>query len=207
MRTIPTNGVIPAPSSSFKGNPQIYWPSSDDGISIADLPHFPNTDNYYMRKSISTFDHVSPEFKNQIERATSRIWIIDSYLLKETIEDGSSFPLLEELFWNTQATDIRIISSGKGGAKHQKEKLEALAKKKTSQKNTHFNIQVSLNQNIKSLDVHDRFAIIDDELWHFGATIGGMHKQVHAISNGWSAERTQADRFYKTLWKELTENE
>ena len=33
--------------------------------------------------------------------------------------------------------------------------------------------------------IHDRFAILDDHVWHFGVGIGGMHKTFHALSGPW----------------------
>lgn len=33
--------------------------------------------------------------------------------------------------------------------------------------------------------IHDRFAILDNHIWHFGAGIGGMHKTFHALSGPW----------------------
>ena len=50
------------------------------------------------------------------------------------------------------------------------------------------------------LGVHDRFAIIDDELWHFGATVGGSHRSVTAYSRGWSAQATRAGEFFEEAW-------
>ena len=38
-------------------------------------------------------------------------------------------------------------------------------------------------ENIKK--IHDRFALLDEYIWHFGAGIGGMHKSFHAISGPW----------------------
>ena len=49
--------------------------------------------------------------------------------------------------------------------------------------------------------VHDRFAIIDDELWHFGATVGGLHHHVNAATRGWDAEVLGAVRFFNEAWK------
>jgi hypothetical protein len=48
--------------------------------------------------------------------------------------------------------------------------------------------------------VHDRFAIIDDELWHFGATVGGFHSLVNAATRGWDAEALDAVRFFNDAW-------
>jgi hypothetical protein len=48
--------------------------------------------------------------------------------------------------------------------------------------------------------VHDRFAIIDNELWHFGATVGGLHSLVNATSRGWNAYTREAVRFFNDAW-------
>lgn len=34
-------------------------------------------------------------------------------------------------------------------------------------------------------NIHDRFALFDDNIWHCGATIGGTHGAFHAISGPW----------------------
>lgn len=36
--------------------------------------------------------------------------------------------------------------------------------------------------------IHDRFAIMDQEIWHFGAAVGGMHGSLSALSRGWKDE-------------------
>ncbi len=33
--------------------------------------------------------------------------------------------------------------------------------------------------------MHDRFAIMDQEIWHCGAAVGGMHEKMSAVSRGW----------------------
>lgn len=32
---------------------------------------------------------------------------------------------------------------------------------------------------------HDRFALVDNAIWHFGATVGAMHKSINAFSGPW----------------------
>ena len=53
-------------------------------------------------------------------------------------------------------------------------------------------------ENIKK--IHDRFALLDDYIWHFGAGIGGMHKAFHAISGPWmdlnSSFRSFCNQFF-----------
>jgi hypothetical protein len=48
--------------------------------------------------------------------------------------------------------------------------------------------------------MHDRFAIVDDELWHFGATVGGLHTLVNAATRGWRADDHKAVEFFETAW-------
>ena len=54
---------------------------------------------------------------------------------------------------------------------------------------------------------HDRFAIVDSELWHFGSTVGGGYPGLTAVSRGWNAEDgeggTGAVLFYERLWEKL----
>ncbi|CAB3755441.1 hypothetical protein LMG29542_02595 [Paraburkholderia humisilvae] len=50
------------------------------------------------------------------------------------------------------------------------------------------------------IELHDRFAIVDDELWHFGATVGGCHPSINAFSRGWSATETRAEAYFFHLW-------
>lgn len=44
--------------------------------------------------------------------------------------------------------------------------------------------------------VHDRFAIMDQEIWHFGAAVGGMHKKLSAFSRGWKDEGDALRNFF-----------
>jgi hypothetical protein len=55
---------------------------------------------------------------------------------------------------------------------------------------------------------HDRFAIVDDQLWHFGATVGGGHGSLTAASGPWPAAPSGFvdlfDRLWQALWREPT---
>lgn len=57
-------------------------------------------------------------------------------------------------------------------------------------------ITIALSFALRDADcIHDRFAIIDNELWHFGATVGGFHRDVNAVSRGWNAQTHDAVQF------------
>ena len=51
--------------------------------------------------------------------------------------------------------------------------------------------------------LHDRFAIVDNALWHFGATVGGGHPGVNAASGPWSAVHAKAIDFFDECWRRL----
>lgn len=36
--------------------------------------------------------------------------------------------------------------------------------------------------------IHDRFVLADNELWHFGADVGGGYEGISAISRGWAGQ-------------------
>lgn len=48
-------------------------------------------------------------------------------------------------------------------------------------------------------DVHDRFALVDNCIWHFGAAVGGMHDKLHAYSGPWD----DVDSAFKALTDDL----
>jgi hypothetical protein len=50
------------------------------------------------------------------------------------------------------------------------------------------------------IELHDRFAIVDIELWHFGATVDNCHPSINAFSRGWSATETHAEAYFFHLW-------
>ena len=60
-------------------------------------------------------------------------------------------------------------------------------------------IKQTLDKN-KPPYIHDRFALIDGELWHCGATVGGLHNGFNAMSRGWSAEEHKFNEFFKEIW-------
>ncbi len=51
------------------------------------------------------------------------------------------------------------------------------------------------------LYIHDRFALIDDAVWHFGATIGAMHRSYNAFSGPWYDKNNAMSKFFHFLAK------
>jgi hypothetical protein len=59
---------------------------------------------------------------------------------------------------------------------------------------------VRLPATMGDLELHDRFAIVDNELWHFGSTCGGSYRGVTAHSRGWDAQATNAEVYFNEVW-------
>ena len=51
--------------------------------------------------------------------------------------------------------------------------------------------------------LHDRFAMLDGELWHFGGTVGGLQNGLTAYSRGWSASAQQFEKLFSEIWNNL----
>jgi hypothetical protein len=185
--------------------PQIVWPTmllGARGYEEGDAKRFPNSDEYHARRKLGVGGAMSTEFRLAIRQARDRIWVLDDHLFAN---DKSVQRLIDALF-DTAATDIKLATSDKTGAKEWAQYLKALGPD-FQKRNPATRIQVSLNLRKMELrdmvDVHDRFAVIDDVLWHCGATIGGLHDAINAMTFGWSVRETKAVEFFDRLWKLL----
>ncbi len=47
--------------------------------------------------------------------------------------------------------------------------------------------------------IHDRFALFDDNFWHCGATVGGVHRAFHAISGPWKDINRQLKKLFDKM--------
>lgn len=54
--------------------------------------------------------------------------------------------------------------------------------------------------------IHDRFALIDNYIWHFGATIGAMHRSLNAFSGPWEDKSNAMFQFFHYLVKRYKRN-
>lgn len=49
--------------------------------------------------------------------------------------------------------------------------------------------------------IHDRFVLLDDKIWHFGAKAGGMHKCFSAVTGGWPDKGQCFKEFCKNFFQ------
>ena len=199
------------PPSTPAFSPKLSWPSLDTAHTTIDLNRFPSWEEEGCRHCAREFGAVSPAFMDEFERARDRIWLIDSFLLKVDERSASNFfDVFENKLWQTNAQDIRLITCPKNGYIEQINNLKLLQFERIQLDEFRpFNIDIQLVRDGRSPVrlPHDRFAIIDDELWHWGANIGGTHHEVNAYSRGWSAHESGAEVYFERLWKKLKEHQ
>jgi len=184
--------------------PTLHWPSLDSSYLNVDLNHFPSADAEHWRHSRGEFGAWSERFISVVRSARERIWLIDGYLLKVDGRAKACFvDVFERALGETGAWDVRFLTSGKEGHGDQIDFLRALQdQRRAPPRNEGFvlNVRFVRDGKVRVRLPHDRFAIIDDELWHWGANVGGTHHEVNAFSRGWSADETQAVGYFERLW-------
>jgi len=189
--------------------PKLLWPSLNAHYEKTDLKRFPTWEEENNRRAVGEFGAWSPEFMLALRGARDRIWVIDAFLFKNSTRTNNKFfEIVEKELFETTAQDIRFIAEGKDGHQDQIAEFRILQNLRREPPQIRpFTIDVQLCRGGKSAMQmpHDRFAIIDDELWHWGANVGGTHHDVNAYSRGWSAQETGADKYFVRLWKKLKE--
>lgn len=188
----------------------LLWPS---GMGWGDLDNGDST-TFPKLSFIKARFNANPlpplvTFLDAVAEAQERVWIVDDYLLKPVgaavgVPDRATLVLA----WFPQAlvaNDVRLLTSG-GNT----EDNDAIAKRfgkhadgineRRRRRAGILQIQVKFTLQEHFPYVHDRFAVVDDELWHFGATVGGLHPQVSAASRGWRAQDCDALEFFESAW-------
>lgn len=168
--------------------------------------YFPNSSEAWSRKQ-SKNPVPLHAFGKAVSEAQERVWIVDDYLLESDNESPVERidQILEWLPLQLAASDIRFLT------RRTQEVNESVLKKihqRAQEINNHpamrgklCCIEIKLHLSNRNCSfIHDRFAIIDDELWHFGATVGGFHASVSAASRGWPAKDHGAIDFFKEIW-------
>ena len=188
----------PAPRlAAPTGAPRILWPSIAYGQRIHnhDSGRFPErssiTERYKWggggkRLALTTFGAA-------VDRSYDHVLVLDLHF------DEFGTRAFASALECSQARDIRFLTGG-GDKTEMKDLLTE-----------HRNLNQSGSGTVEvrwrgSLDKrhypypHDRFAIVDGALWHFGSTVGGGHPGLTAATGPWSAGETNAKQFFEECW-------
>ncbi|MDI1278012.1 hypothetical protein [Methylobacter sp.] len=182
-------------------------------MSNGDSSCFPNETAIYVRNSAGQPNPLAT-FGEAVSQAQDRVWVIDKYFLDPEEDKGSRQNRIDHILrWMPEtmlANDIKILtkSHNTGNNKDVDNDVAKQFQEHAEIINTYrlrgtaqcvIEARFNLVQHFDH--VHNRFAIIDDELWHFGATVGGFHSQVSAATRGWRASDHGSEEFFELAWK------
>ena len=199
----------------------ILWPTAIGYGNIdesADSTRFPS---WQALKARSNATPASPlaTFIKATSEAQHRILVLDDFLFKpegngrrqERIDQRRLQERIDQVLeWlplDLEAYDVRLLTAGIGTKAVEADIVGQVANcareinSASRYRQRALVIQVKFTLATDFPYVHDRFAIIDDELWHFGATVGGLHSLVNAATRGWSADDHDALKFFENAWK------
>lgn len=154
----------------------------------------PQLDTIFSYRSLKDEDRGSNFFWRNFKCCESAMIIdkfLDIYVLERMCKEINEREKSIDKFF------IKILYS-RNKDKKKKElmiKIENIAKQKKG------NVEFKHIPDTKWI-IHDRFVLMDDILWHFGADIGGGHKDFNAYSTGW--ENTEFEQLFDSLWKEFS---
>ncbi|NWO07091.1 MAG: hypothetical protein HLX50_15770 [Alteromonadaceae bacterium] len=196
----PNIPIAPTAERPFPAK-EIIWGSQQGGQAC-----FPTSTAAYERKN-SPDPVPLQKFGKAVANAQERVWIVDEYLLVPDRGDPVRRieQILEWLPLSFAASDVRLLTKP-----HQEiteddlERFQQHAQEinnYATRRKKECSIEVRTHLKRDCDFIHDRFAIIDDELWHFGATVGGFHSRVSAASRGWRAADHGAIKFFEEIWK------
>lgn len=162
-------------------------------------------------------------FWDALQSAVKQVLILDSYFLNPETPSGINKEnliskriltikaKLEDLALNhPDGLEVKILTDSPYSADKKKEEemlanfdeVKELAQELCQQGSAGVELSVCLDLTKKFDYIHDRFAIIDDELWHFGGTVGGFNSKLSVASRGWDATKLNAIEFFNEVWQE-----
>ena len=200
----------------YSNTPELYWPvcgyNYDGRLTINANIRCP--DYSELKQSW----HLTPKFKDMKDSEPedfpqagfSRFWeglakaenayILDSYFTDDNLDKV----LVRELIRlresaTREALNLVIFSSGSNLGKRASSMEQSLRSRKID------NCTIKIYPFDDAI-LHDRFALLDRDLWHFGVSIGGFYGGLHVISGPWP-DRQDFHTLCKQLHREAIKNE
>lgn len=188
--------------------PSIFFGYSQEGYyshieRATDLTQCPNLNQVRGRYNMS-LKHalVSQNFQQAILNAKQKIWILDTYLHKNMKESSVFESILNLIKTNKQILSVRFYLRSKTNENEINELVKYYNDLIRDDKRSHQGTKIECGF-FNNLDfIHDRFAIIDNNFWHFGSDVGASNQSLHATSYGWNSDKLQITNFFEELWEE-----
>ncbi|MEC4684040.1 MAG: hypothetical protein VST70_10265 [Nitrospirota bacterium] len=173
--------IVPPVAPKFQ--PKIYWIWTTGG---PDTPHFPiQGKERAVEESSWESKALEPFLDSIVDAKMSRI-IFDPHF-----DERVGIRSVWEYLKLNPKVETKIIVG-------KRDVFTELSSWKLSQDNS---LAKYVQIKYSDLDFHDRFAVIDFELWHFGSTVGGAYPKFGAVTRGWSGEEFR--EVFETIWRKL----
>ena len=200
VRVVTPGSPLPVPAKP----PRLLWPSVTygRGLDSFDVAHFPASDRVYERYCAIEpgIDRGLRAFEQAVTESAFHVLVLDPHFDRQGAE------ILGGALLFSQAQDVRLLT-GRGDLPEQERKGLANMLTERCNEGRLDNLQVEARWSA-TLDkhdfpfLHDRFAIVDGALWHFGATVGGGYRGLTAASGPWPAEKSRAIIFFEECWRQ-----
>ena len=169
-------------------------------IESHDAPHFPNAGEIHeRRRGIESGTELGLRaFEDAVPGAEVHGLVLDHHFDKQGADILGGALIL------SQVRDVRLLTGWRSLDDSDREELvNVLTESCNEERRDGRQVEVRWRATLSKADfpfLHDRFAIIDGALWHFGATVGGGHSGLTVVSGPWSATATRAIPFFKECW-------
>ena len=208
-------GILEIPSTRIQrektkplDDPQLFWPSIENGSppKCDDKPHFPDMyqvelryrQGRYNSTSVPRIDLKLTSFTSAVELSLEWVLVLDPHF------DEFGVNALAPALSLSHANDIRLLTGGGQQDQEGMRKILEEFRNMNSQINGTAEVHWNIGLDKRSFPyLHDRFAVIDNALWHFGSTVGGGHRGLTAASGPWPEADARAKQFFNECWRIL----
>lgn len=179
--------------------PQLFWP----------VYEFDSDDYSYNESDKIVFSEIIDfigfeDYKNSIDRVinweknrNSRLLRINSLFLKEVIQCDTVY--IVDKYFDVEEFDriMHVLQNANGCPLRQlyiicDSNYDAIRRRIAENETNGFIVNVEItvssmkNAGKRYFEIHDRFALLDEEIWHFGWTVCGVGHTLNAYSRGWN---------------------
>ena len=184
----------------FGSSRESYYPNTKQATDLLSCPNLRDIKDRYREGEKNAL--VLDSFTRTLRNASDKIWILDTYLHKNFSKNDVFESILKSILINKAIIDVRFYLKSKTNEEDIKEIVkfynDLIREDRSNSRATTIALKFYDNLNY----VHDRFAIVDDYLWHFGSDVGASLPSLHATSYGWNAEKLEITDFFEELWQE-----
>ncbi|WP_201591401.1 hypothetical protein [Psychrobacter fozii] len=197
---IVTKEKAPDPKIVFGSTIESYYKGVDQSEDLLKCPNLLYVKNRYRQGETDPL--VLNSFTQSLRHASERVWILDTYMNKNLSNNGVFESLLKSIIINSSTLDVRFYLKSKVNESEIKGLIDFSNDEIREQRgsNVATNIVCGFYDDLSYL--HDRFAIIDNILWHFGSDVGASLPSLHATSYGWNVDKLNIINFFEELWAE-----